>query len=117
MNGCHWPCPCERAIAGRVDGRMTMDSLIDREEYASLGDCSYLNQASLGLIPRVSLEASLRFLTDVAQHGNLHLSDEAEAEILDSLRTSAAGLLGAPERAVAVVGGASEGLGQIGLLL
>ena len=94
-----------------------MDSLIDREEYASLADCSYLNQASLGLIPRVSLEASLRFLTDVAQHGNVHLSDEAEAEILNSLRTSAAALLGAPETAVAVVGGASEGLGQIGVLL
>lgn len=94
-----------------------MDSLIDRGEYASLADCSYLNQASLGLIPRVSLEASLHFLTDVAQHGNLHLSDQAEAEILNSLRTSAAALLGAPDTAVAVVGGASEGLGQIGALL
>ncbi len=94
-----------------------MDSLIGREEYASLADCSYLNQASLGLIPRVSLEASLRFLTDVAQHGNLHLSDQAETEILNSLHTSAAALLGAPKTAVAVVGGASEGLGQIGALL
>lgn len=94
-----------------------MDSLIDRDEYAALAHCSYLNQASLGLIPRASLEASLRFLTDVAQHGNLHLPDEAEAEILNSLHASAAALLGAPETAVAVVGGASEGLGQIGALL
>ena len=42
-----------------------MDSLIDRGQYASLEDCSYLNQASLGLIPRTSLEASTRFLTEV----------------------------------------------------
>ena len=94
-----------------------MDPLIDRREYASLSDCTYLNQASLGLIPRVSLEASTRFLTDVAQHGNLHLSDQAESEILDSLRAAAAELLGAPLASVAVVGGASEGLGQLAGLL
>jgi len=94
-----------------------MDSLIDRREYAGLADCRYLNQASLGLIPRVSVEASTRFLVDVAQHGNLRLSDQAEAEILDSLRAAAAKLLGAPVASVAVVGGASEGLGQIAALL
>ena len=94
-----------------------MDPLIDRREYAALSDCTYLNQASLGLIPRVSLEASTRFLTEVAQHGNLRLSDQAEAEILDSLRAAAAELLGAPLASVAVVGGASEGLGQVAGLL
>src|SRR5689334_16285589 len=94
-----------------------MSPLIDREEYCALCGCTYLNQASLGLIPRTSLEASTRFLTEVAQHGNLHLSDQAEAAILDTLRTAADGLLGAPVTAVAVVGGASEALGQIGALL
>jgi selenocysteine lyase/cysteine desulfurase len=73
-----------------------MDSLIDPREYAALSECTYLNQASLGLIPRASLEASVRFLNDVAQYGNLRLSDQAEAEVLDTLRTAAAGLLGAP---------------------
>ena len=94
-----------------------MDPLIDRREYSGLADCTYLNQASLGLIPRVSLEASVRFLTDIAQHGNLRLSDQAEAEILDALRVAAAGLLGAPVASVAVVGGASEGLGQLAAML
>jgi selenocysteine lyase/cysteine desulfurase len=94
-----------------------MDPLIDRREYAGLASCTYLNQASLGLIPRVSLDASVRFLTDVAQHGNLRLSDQAEAEILDSLRAAAADLFGAPLASIAVVGGASEGLGQLAALL
>src|SRR5688572_15847897 len=94
-----------------------MDPLVDRGEYAGLAECTYLNQASLGLIPRVSLEASVRFLTDVAQFGNLRLSDQAEAEILDSLRAAGAELLGAPVASVAVVGGASEGLGQLAALL
>ena len=73
-----------------------MDPLIDPGEYAALAYCTYLNQASLGLIPRTSLEASVRFLADVAQHGNLRLSDQAEARVLDGLRTAAAELLGAP---------------------
>ena len=94
-----------------------MDALIDRREYAGLSDCTYLNQASLGLIPRVALEASTRFLTDVAQHGNLRLSDQAESEILDSLRAAAGDLLGAPLASVAIIGGASEGLGQLAGLL
>ena len=94
-----------------------MSPLIDPEEYAALSESTYLNQASLGLIPRASLEASTRFLTEVAQHGNLHLSDQAEAEILSMLRSAAAGLLGAPVTSVAVVGGASEGLGQLAGML
>jgi cysteine desulfurase / selenocysteine lyase len=94
-----------------------MDPLIDRREYAGLANCIYLNQASLGLIPRISLEASTRFLTEVAQHGNLRLSDRAEAEILDTLRVAAAELLGTPVASVAVVGGASEGLGQLAAML
>jgi cysteine desulfurase / selenocysteine lyase len=94
-----------------------MDPLIDRREYSGLASCTYLNQASLGLIPRVSLEASVGFLTGIAQHGNLRLPDQAEAEILDTLRAAAAGLLGAPAASVAVVGGASEGLGQLAAML
>jgi cysteine desulfurase / selenocysteine lyase len=94
-----------------------MDPLVDRRAYAGLAHCTYLNQASLGLIPRSSLEASIGFLTEVAQHGNLRLSDEAEAEILDTLRAAAADLLGAPVASIAVVGGASEGLGQLAAIL
>jgi cysteine desulfurase / selenocysteine lyase len=94
-----------------------MDPLIDPRQYSALADCTYLNQASLGLIPRTSLEASVRFLTEVAQYGNLRLSDQAEAEVLGPLRTAAAGLLGAPASSVAVIGGASEGLGQLAAML
>jgi hypothetical protein len=36
-----------------------MDSLIDPREYAALSECTYLNQASLGLIPRTSLALAI----------------------------------------------------------
>ena len=106
-----------RRQLAKYDESDDMDPLIDRREYSGLASCTYLNQASHGLIPRVSLEASVRFLTDIAQHGNLRLSDQAEAEILDTLRAAAAELLGAPVASVAVVGGASEGLGQLATML
>jgi len=91
-------------------------AVVAREEYAALERCVYLNQASLGLVPRRSTEAMVEFLVDVAQHGNVRLSDVAEERILDDLRQAAAGVFDAPPRSVAVVGGASEALGQLAIL-
>jgi cysteine desulfurase / selenocysteine lyase len=91
-------------------------AVIPREEYAALERCVYLNQASLGLVPRRSTEAMVEFLVDVAQYGNVRLSDAAEERILDHLREAAAGLFDAPLRSIAVVGGASEALGQLAIL-
>jgi len=88
-------------------------ALIPRDEYAALGHSVYLNQASLGLIPRRSTQAMVDFVMDVAQHGNDRLSDEAEAHVLDELRAAGASLFDAPARSLAVVGGASEALGQL----
>lgn len=94
-----------------------MPSLISRDHYAALARCTYLNQAALGLIPRPAVDAMQAFLERTAQFGNLYLSDEQEAATLDDLRAAGAAMLGAPSGAVAVVGGASEGLGQVTSLL
>jgi cysteine desulfurase/selenocysteine lyase len=91
-------------------------AVIPREEYAALEHCVYLNQASLGLVPRRSTEVMVEFLVGVAQYGNVRLSDAAEERILDDLRAAAAGLFDAPLRSIAVVGGASEALGQLAIL-
>lgn len=92
-------------------------SVLAREQYPTLRECVYLNQASLGLIPEATTEAMVRLLRDVAQHGNVRLSDEAEAGILDDVRAAGAVLLGAAPHAIAIVGGASEGLGQLAAML
>jgi cysteine desulfurase/selenocysteine lyase len=94
-----------------------MDALIPRENYAALEHGAYLNQASLGLIPRDSVAAMTSFIEDVAQHGNLRMSDEAETLVLDDLRVAAAQILDAPLHAMAVTGGASEGLSQAASML
>jgi cysteine desulfurase/selenocysteine lyase len=94
-----------------------VSSLVPRETFVALHDSVYLNQASLGLVPLASTEAMVRFSVDVGQRGNLLLSDAHEARILDELRVSAATFLDAPAGSVAVVGGASEALGQMAAIL
>ncbi len=94
-----------------------MSSLIPRDRFAALERCTYLNQAALGLIPVSTIDAMRTFLDQTAQFGNLYLTDEQEARILDGVRSAGAQLLGAPPGAVAVVSGASEGLGQVASLL
>lgn len=94
-----------------------MPSLVPRDSYAALERCTYLNQAALGLVPIPAVEAMHAFMERTAQHGNLYLSDQQEAEILDGVRSAGAELLGTTPDAVAVIGGASEGLGQIASLL
>jgi hypothetical protein len=46
-----------------------MVALIPRTHYASLADCVYLSQASLGLLSQIAVEAMHSFVDDVARHG------------------------------------------------
>ena len=95
----------------------SIPSLVPRDRFAALERCTYLNQASLGLVPVATIDAMEAFLSQRAQFGNLYLSDDQEAAILDGLRTSAAELLGTSADAVAVIASASEGLGQVASVL
>src|SRR5262245_24313789 len=91
--------------------------LVPRNRYAALERCTYLNQASLGLVPVPTIEAMDAFLRQTAQFGNLYLTDDQEAAILDGVRSAGADALGIAADAVAVIAGASEGLGQVASLL
>ena len=67
--------------------------------------------------PAPAIDAMETFLKETAQFGNLYLSDDQEAAILDGVRSAGAEVLGTSPAAVAVVAGASEGLGQVTSLL
>jgi cysteine desulfurase / selenocysteine lyase len=95
----------------------SIPSLVPRDRYAALERCTYLNQASLGLIPDPAIDAMESFLKQTARFGNLYLSDDQEAALLDGVRSAGATVLGTSSEAVAVVSGASEGLGQVTSLL
>jgi len=94
-----------------------MTALIPRTDYASLSECVYLNQASLGLLGQPAVEAMHQFLDDVARHGNLHMSDADEVGFFEQLRERAARLFRADRDRIAILSSASELLGQIPLLV
>ena len=95
----------------------SIPALVPRDRYAALERCTYLNQASLGLTPVPTIDAMETFLRHTAQFGNLDLTDDQETAILDGVRSAGAGALGTSAGTVAVVAGASEGLGQVTSLL
>jgi cysteine desulfurase/selenocysteine lyase len=94
-----------------------MTALIPRSQYATLADCVYLNQASLGLLSQSAVEAMHQFLDDVARHGNLNMSDADEVRYFEQLRERAAQLFHADADRIAIFSSASELLGQIPLLI
>ena len=90
-----------------------IESLSKRTDYPSLLNYNYLNQASLGLIGSPAVEAMNDFLYHVARHGNLKMSDEQEINFLNPLKRNIAKLLDTKEEHVAIMGSASEMLGQL----
>ena len=94
-----------------------ISSLIPRTEYASLAECVYLNQASLGLLGEHAVRAMHAFLDNVARHGNLHLSDAEEVAFFDELRERASRLFHADTARIAIISSASDMLGQAPLLI
>jgi cysteine desulfurase/selenocysteine lyase len=96
---------------------MVTAALFDRADYPTLLECTYLNQASLGLIGTPAVDAMHALLDGVARHGNLHMSDADEAAFLSALRDRATRLLAVDGHRIAIVSSASELLGQAPSLL
>ncbi len=92
-------------------------SLSDREFYPCLEKYTYLNQASLGLISSRCIKEMTKFLNQTARHGNIHISDEDELNIVDKLRKNASILLKGQVDQTAVLSSASEMLSQIPYIL
>ena len=107
----------EAIETGRPDagsaGNGVIASLVPRSEYASLAECTYLNQASLGLLSQPVVAAMHTFLDDVARHGNLRMSDTQEVSFFEKLRERACRIFHAESDRIAIVSSASEILGGI----
>ena len=90
-----------------------MTSLSDRSNYKTLNDYTYLNQASLGLVPETAVGAMHCFLDNVARHGNALMSDQEELDFLEPIRSNGAKLLNASPDNICISSSASEILSQI----
>jgi len=90
-----------------------ISSLFDRQDYPTLNENYYLNQASLGLIGSPAVHEMHEFIDDYARHGNCHMSDNDEVAYLNSLRSVGAKIFACPSSHVAIVAGASDILAQL----
>ena len=90
-----------------------MTSLSDRSNYKTLNDYTYLNQASLGLVPETAVGAMHCFLDNVARHGNALMSDQEELDFLEPIRSNGAKLLNASPDNICISSSASEILSQV----
>ena len=90
-----------------------IDALSPRSDYPCLGQSTYLNQASLGLLSDKTVAEMTEFLSTVARYGNLKMTDKEEAGFLDPLRGSVSKLLQAKPENIAILSSASELLSQV----
>ncbi len=89
------------------------DALSSRSDYPCLGQSTYLNQASLGLLSDKTVAEMTEFLSTVARYGNLKMTDKEEAGFLDPLRGIVSKLLQAKPENIAILSSASELLSQV----
>ncbi len=88
-------------------------SLSDRLNYMTLSDYTYLNQASLGLVPETAVEEMHCFLDNIARHGNSLMSDQEELDFLEPLRKNGAKLFNSSPENICICSSASEILSQV----
>src|ERR671918_450285 len=94
-----------------------MSALVPRADFPALAELTYLNTASVGLVPAPVQRRAEDFDRDVASRGSVALDEEAEIAVFEGTRASAARLIGAQPDEVAITASATLALGQIGWFL
>jgi selenocysteine lyase/cysteine desulfurase len=94
-----------------------MSALVPRADFPALAELTYLNTASVGLVPTPVQRRAEDFDRDVAVRGTVALDEEAEIAVFEGTRASAARLIGAQPDEVAITVSATLALGQIGWFL
>lgn len=87
-----------------------MSSLIERDDFPAAADYTYLNAASVALMPRPVGQAVLEWQEELAIRGTVRFDEEAETRVFEELRRAAARLLGARPDEIAVSSSATEAL-------
>jgi selenocysteine lyase/cysteine desulfurase len=94
-----------------------VSALVPRADFPALGRLTYLNTASVGLIPLPVQERAEEFERDVALRGSAALDEEAEIAVFENTRAAAARLIGAQPEEIAITASATLALGQIAWFL
>ncbi|MCS7103503.1 MAG: hypothetical protein NZ992_06450, partial [Candidatus Korarchaeum sp.] len=82
-------------------------------EFPALGSYIYLNTASIGLVPRRTIETIREFSERLMSEGTAYLDEEKEERVFEELRASASKLLKCSNDEVAVFNSVTEALSSI----
>jgi cysteine desulfurase / selenocysteine lyase len=94
-----------------------MSALVPREDFPALAELTYLNTASIGLVPLPVQRRAEEFDRALALRGSAAFDEEAEVAVFEGARASAAKLIGAHPDEVAITASATLALGQIAWFL
>lgn len=86
-------------------------------EFPAIESYLYLNTASIGLVPKRTIDAVTEFSRSVMRDGAAFLDEEREAEVFEDLRKESSKLLGCDRDEVAVFSSVTEALSSIALAL
>lgn len=84
-----------------------------REDFPAFDRYTYLNTASVGLVPACVVQPAHQFEAELAQAGTPGMDEESEVAILEDARSAAAALLGADPATIAICTGFTEALCQV----
>jgi selenocysteine lyase/cysteine desulfurase len=93
--------------------RSAMTSLVDRADFPVLDELTYLNTASIGLVPLSVQREAQKIEADIATRGTTWFDEVVETEVLERARSAAAQLFNAPRDQIAVTSSATEALSQV----
>lgn len=99
------------------DVRATVEALAPREDFPVLDEVTYLNTASIGLVPLSVQRAARAFDEEIASRGTTWFDEEQETGVLERARIAASRLLNADPELVAITSSATEALCQVALHL
>ncbi len=90
-----------------------MNDLSGTDQFRRVDGRTYLNAASVALMPRAAEEAIIEWQRDVARNGTVNFGENPEETVFDGLHKSAAQLFGATTDDIAVAASFSELLGSL----
>jgi selenocysteine lyase/cysteine desulfurase len=96
-----------------VTTRPGQKALAPRSDFPGLRELTYLNTASVGLVPLPVQRRAAEFDAAIANRGTAALDEEAEIAVFEDTRNAAARLIGADSDDVAITSSATLALGQI----
>jgi len=92
---------------------MVIQSMVLRTDFPALEEYTYLNSASIAIMPLPARRAMEDFTRRILHVGTVSLDEEAEVQALEGARHAAAELINADPDNVAITTSATEALGQI----